>query len=119
MSLFDNQPEPRPDHRKKTPVVHKRKSGKNEEALVDARYGTGSRSYNASGAAQRTKQARNEITQAYERGEIQFFPDDPRWLELCYCANGGSNISPGIFGHPWHREETATFELQHHGRRKH
>lgn len=73
MSLFDGTSErPRERKAKATKNVLKAKHRSNDESLLDPHYGVGSRSATHTTAANRTRNERRELTEAYERGEIKF-----------------------------------------------
>lgn len=115
MSLFNEQPEQQPEKsRKKTQNVFKTKYRSNDEALIDNRYGTGSRSASRTTAARRTKNERRAFTEAYERGEIKFEDTSHAFL-LCHCYQYPDYHS---FPHSPHTNEIAKFELEHYGRKK-
>lgn len=117
MSLFDGTPDRKKEKRgstQKTKNVHAGKYRSDDQALLDPRYGTGSRSAERTTAAHRTRNERRAITEAYERGEIKF-DDTSDQFNLCRC-----NMFPDFHNYPHspHTDELATFELQYHGRKK-
>ena len=115
MSLFDGTSErPRERKAKATKNVLKAKHRSNDESLLDPRYGVGSRSATHTTAANRTRNERRELTEAYERGEIKFNDTSSSFM-LCYC-----NMAPDYhdFPHEPHKEEIAKFELQHYGKKR-
>lgn len=102
MSLFDGQPDQRPERKKIT------RKAICDEAMV-SNYGQETRSYNRSTAAENMRQERRRITEKYERGEMTF---DPLEL-LCYCGGLFSTgyqwiTEPGV-GHPIHIDEMEQF----------
>ena len=114
MSLFDGTIGGAKERKStKAKTVHKGKHRSDDQALLDPRYGTGSRSTERTTAAHRTKDERRAITEAYEKGELKF-ADVSREFALCHC-----NQSPDYneFPHEPHFDEIATFELQTHARR--
>ena len=75
-----------------------------QESLIDKRYGTGTRSYNKSTAAKRTRDERRDITERYERGELKF-ENDPHALEFCRCGEYE-------YPHQWHTGEMDEFKYK-------
>lgn len=108
MSLFDGIPE-------------RAKQPKQKRSAIKSLPKTKKKSSREHGVNEHTTQKvsrdeRRRITQAYERGELKF-PDVSREFQLCYCDNNGAQTD-SRFGHPYHGNEIAKFELEHHGRRK-
>jgi hypothetical protein len=58
---------------------------------------------------QRAAKKTSSGSSAYGKGKIKF-EDVSDSFKLCYCNRGGSQTDPR-YGHPYHVEELATFEL--------
>jgi hypothetical protein len=112
VSLFDGRLE---ESKRSNLVSRKRKETKIKGgSLPSKRKKTQEHGINDNKEHKVSRDERRRITAAYERGEITF-DCPPDAFALCHCC-----MPPDYhrYPHPYHLDETATFELQSYAKRK-